>query len=143
VIDFLEGESHACDRWDMLLSKGRQVWGFAHDDFHALGHGPRGWNVVQSPSPTWPALVAAMKAGQFYASTGVTIQSIELEGSRLTVVAPDAAEIRFMARWGVMRSFAEEGVASYDMQGNEGYVRVECYGRGKRAAWTQPIFVEG
>lgn len=142
VIDFLPGEALALDRWDMLLSKGLRVWGYANDDLHDRPHGPRGWNQVAATARTRPAILEALKAGRFYASTGVTIESITLTDSTLQVVAPNAEEIRFVAKWGAVRAFCEGPKASYTIAGNEAYVRVECYGRGKQAAWTQPVFVE-
>ncbi len=142
VIDFLEGEAQALDRWDRLLPKGRRVWGYANDDFHRLGHGPRGWNMVQAESRTPEAIVAALQAGRCYASSGVTIASIAVEGSTLTVTAPDADEIRFIGRHGKGLAFADGPTAAYEIQGEEGYVRAECYGRAKQAAWTQPVFVD-
>ncbi|MBI2302887.1 MAG: CehA/McbA family metallohydrolase [Armatimonadetes bacterium] len=142
VIDFLPGEAHALDRWDMLLAKGRRVWGFADDDFHAPGHGPRGWNMVRANARTPDAIVEALQAGRFYASTGVTIEAVELVGNVLTITAPDAEEIRFVGRWGAVVAFGGAGEASYEIRGSEGYVRAECYGRGRHAAWTQPVFVE-
>ncbi|KKK88783.1 hypothetical protein LCGC14_2739680 [marine sediment metagenome] len=42
----LAGNAYACDRWDMLLSQGRRIWGFANDDTHVRANIGLGWNVV-------------------------------------------------------------------------------------------------
>ncbi|MCC7491035.1 MAG: CehA/McbA family metallohydrolase [Fimbriimonadaceae bacterium] len=141
VIDFLEGEAHALDRWDQLLSKGRRVWGYAHDDFHRPGNGPRGWNRVAAAERTPESIVAALQAGSCYASSGVFIERIEVDEESFRIVAPEASELRFVTRYGKVLQFVEGGSGSYTFQGNEGYVRAEAYGRGKQAAWTQPVWV--
>ncbi|NUP98226.1 MAG: CehA/McbA family metallohydrolase [Armatimonadetes bacterium] len=140
VIDFLEGESHALDRWDRLLSKGRRLWGYAHDDFHRPGHGPRGWNMVCAERRP-EAIIEALKAGRFYASSGVLFETIAVEDDLFRVVAPDAQEIRFITKFGKVLAFAQGPEASYRIQGNEGYLRAEAWGSAKQAAWTQPVFI--
>lgn len=142
VIDFLAGESLAVDRWDQLLSKGHKCWGYADDDMHDRPHAARGWNMVCASARTPEAIVEALKAGRCYASTGVTIERITLEDETLTIVAPNASELRFCGRWGQVKQFSEGPEASYQIKGQEGYVRVSCLGAGSQAAWTQPIYVE-
>lgn len=141
VIDYLEGESHALDRWDRLLSAGHRVWGFANDDLHRPEHGQRAMNVVQTDELTAPAIIAALKAGRFYASSGTLLETIAITDDTFTVASSVGQEIRFIGLWGRMLqcSFASE--ATYRFTGNEGYVRAEVYGLGKQAAWTQPVFV--
>lgn len=140
VIDFLDGEAHALDRWDRLLSKGLRVWGYSHDDFHNTPHGPRGWNMVCADRSA-ESLLAALKEGRFYASTGVSFERIAIEGETFAVVAPDADEIRFVSRFGKVLAFVDGREGRYEITGNEQYVRAEAYGRAKTAAWTQPVFV--
>lgn len=141
VIDFHPGDAHALDRWDMLLSAGRRVWGYANDDFHDRPHGPRGWNMVCAERDP-AAIVAALKAGRFYASTGVVIEQLALDGTTLSVTAPAAAEIRFVTLHGLVAQLGSGPSASYELTGGEGYVRVECWGAGRQAAWTNPVFIE-
>jgi len=143
VVEFLEGSALATDRWDRLLSAGKRVWGFAHDDAHhefAMG---RGWLMVQVQDRTRSALIDAMREGRFYASTGVTIERIWTEDESVYVHAPDADRIRFYGQWGRMVQEVDSQTAGYRTGGREGtYVRIECLGRGGRCAWTQPIFIE-
>ena len=72
----------------------------------------------------------------------MSIEAIALEEEALIIVAPEAEEIRFVARWGQVVKFCAGSPARYDITGGEGYVRAECYGHGRQAAWTQPIFVD-
>ncbi len=140
VIDFLDGEAHALDRWDRLLTKGQRVWGYSHDDFHNTPHGPRGWNMVCADR-TVESIMAALKEGRFYGSTGVSFERIAVEDEEFQVVAPNADEIRFVGRSGKVLAFADGPIGCYTFTGNELYVRAEAYGRAKTAAWTQPVFV--
>jgi len=148
VIERLAGSPFATDRWDRLLTKGRTVWGFAHDDSHIPTDVELAWNVVQAENCTVDEIIAGLKAGSFYASTGVTINSVETEGTTIRVETEDAQRIRFISRSGVLRATVDAAEATYALPEDTdealrlGYIRAECYGAGGRVAWTQPIFVE-
>jgi hypothetical protein len=164
VIEPLEGSPYALDRWDRLLTAGHRVWGFANDDSHSPVGVGFGWNVVQAEANEPGALVAAMREGRFYASTGATIRRNEIRDEEWIIESPDADRIRFSSRWGMVQAFADaetrafvfrtsEGSVTgtidegpgmtvrYRFRGDEGYVRCEVLGRGGRAAWTQPVWV--
>ncbi|NDE01519.1 MAG: histidinol-phosphatase [Gammaproteobacteria bacterium] len=82
--------------WDVVLSNriGEQhksiVYGVATDDAHqytdwglrAVNPG-RGWVMVRAPRLTPDSISAAMKRGDFYNSTGVTLSALRREGSTL------------------------------------------------------------
>ena len=94
--------------WDILLaerlSEGEEVmYGLATDDAHAyhefgLGHvNPgRGWVMVRAESLSAEALIRAMEAGDFYGSSGVTLDAIEAsdEGLSVTIHAEPGVEYR-------------------------------------------------
>ncbi len=143
VIERLEGAALATDRWDRLLASGRRgVWGYAHDDSHARRDVARGWNVVQAADRSVNAICDALRHGRFYASSGVDITRIEVNGSTILVAAPGAQRIRFVGAWGVELYCADASEGRYEVTGREegGYVRVECHGEGTKTAWTQPFF---
>lgn len=84
--------------WDIVLAlrlgKHRLpiVHGLATDDahsYHAFGVGKsnpgRAWIMVRSPYLSAEAIVRAMEAGDFYASTGVTLKDIRREGNTLAL----------------------------------------------------------
>lgn len=147
VIDRLEGSSLASDRWDRLLSIGKTVWGFGHDDSHDAQDVEIAWNVVQSSSRSAEDIVASLSAGRFYPSTGVDIQSIRIHGRTITVVTSNAQRIRFISRWGVIRATVDSQAAEFTIPERPPdalalqYIRAECYGAGGRMAWTQPIWI--
>ena len=143
VAERLAGSALATDRWDKLLSTGRKVWGFAHDDSHRFFDIGRGWNVVQAADRSVEAICDAFRQGHFYASTGVEISQITLEDETLFLTAPNAQRIRFMGAWGEELAYSDSHQAQYTFSGREGkYVRVECYGEGTKTAWTQPFYLK-
>ena len=147
VIERLEGSALATDRWDRLLGAGRKVWGFAHDDSHRPGDVGLAWNVVQSDDRGAEAILLALRQGRFYASTGVTVRSVVVEGTTIRVKTGDAQRIRFISRLGVIQATLDSPEASFTLPEDEDearkllYVRAECYGIGGRCAWTQPVFI--
>jgi len=144
VVRRATGSALATDRWDRLLGKGRRVWGFANDDNHETRDMALAWNVVQSAERTPDAVIEALRAGRFYASTGVAIQAVGTERDTIFVHAENAQAI------GVYSDF---GARAFTVDGNElaytlppepkmSYLRIECWGQGEAMAWTQPFFIE-
>jgi hypothetical protein len=70
------------------------LYGIANDDAHSFqsweperySNPGRGWVMVQALRLTPDSIVAAMKRGNFYNSTGVTLREVVREGNRLSVV---------------------------------------------------------
>src|SRR5215469_6658312 len=119
VVEYETGSALALDRWDRLLGSGRQVWGFANDDFHRAHNIARGWNVVQATDRTAAAIVEALQRGRFYASTGVEITRIEVEDGHIRIVAPNAQRIRFIAAYGRELAYVDAPEAEYTVTGDE------------------------
>jgi hypothetical protein len=144
VVRRLEGSPVATDRWDMLLSKGRRIWGFAHDDSHRPCDDEIGWDVVQSDDRSAKAIVTALREGRFYASTGVSIESVQVHGKTAKIVTRDAECIIAFSNFGHREAKAEDREMVFTLPEHPDftYVRFECWGRGERMAWSQPLFVE-
>lgn len=142
VIERLAGSSYATDRWDMLLGQGRRVWGFANDDSHLDGDVELGWNVVQADERGVEGIVAALRRGSFYASTGVSLDSIEVDGDTIRIEAGEdvrfAVYREFQKRISTSIGTTLEFTAPSDDKLK--YVRVEAHGARGRVAWTQPFF---
>ena len=144
VIQRLEGSPYSADKWDRILTTGRCVWGFANDDSHAAnGDDGLGWNVVYVTDRSPKGVVEALTRGRFYASTGVTIDDIQVEDDRIIVRAANAGRISAFTRYGVRLSFTDSGTFEFTVRPDAGYVRFECWGAGETQAWTQPFFVSG
>jgi len=148
VIEHLDGAALASDRWDRLLSIGRRLWGFANDDSHEARDVGVAWNVVQARTRSVPDILQALKEGRFYASTGVIVNAVAIDGLRIRVSTENAERIRFVTRFGTIRATIDDATAEWQLPENPTqlkhwrYVRVECYGAGGRMAWTQPIQIE-
>lgn len=136
------GSPFALVKWDRLLSADRRVWGMANDDMHEARHVGRGWNVAVTGERSVAGVVDALRRGAFYASTGVTIESIACEGPTVTLVAPDAEAIAVMGRDSQRVAMVEGDRITFDASNETTpYIRLDCFGRGDRRAWTQPLWL--
>jgi len=148
------------------------MMGLATDDSHEY-HGKkgsrpgRGWIMVRSRYLTPERLIRAMKRGDFYASSGVTLDDVNYDAESKTLrleiqPAPGVTyETRFIAtlaeadglidehRIGTTVATSASTSPQYTLQGNELYVRAlvtssqaaddPSYEDQKQQAWTQPI----
>lgn len=148
LIEHHPGAATATDRWDRLLSAGRPVWGFANDDAHRPWEVAQGWNVVQVDKRTPEAVLDALATGRFYASTGVTVQQIDVFGDKITVETANADCIRLISDHGVVQQRVSNPTATFRVPDQlvhwdeHCYVRIECVGQGGDMAWLQPMFLE-
>lgn len=148
LIESHPGVALATDLWDRLLTAGQRVWGLANDDAHRGWEVGRAWNVVQVEQRTPRAVVDALAAGRFYASTGVTVRSVRVEGGEVAVRTEDADTVRLVSDYGVVQQEVAGPAATFSVPGDLvhwsdcSYVRVECAGRGREMAWTQPLFLD-
>ena len=139
--------------WDMVLTAGRPIFGVAVDDSHhfqgdfkpSLANPGRGWVIVDAPALERDAVVEALEAGTFYSSTGVVLDELVITPDRIEVAICQewhmAYDTEFVTRGGRVLD-REYGLrASYDVRGDEGYVRARVLGSDGSRAWTQPIFV--
>jgi hypothetical protein len=145
VVLFLSGSELATDKWDRILAQGRTVWGFATDDSHDNGHRGIAWNMVQCATRNADDIVAAMREGRFYASTGVKVDEIRTDGYTVTVKAANAQSFRVYANAGRMLARIAGGEMKFtvvDGQEDCTYIRIECYGEGEAQAWLQPMLLK-
>lgn len=143
VIGQLQGSPYATNKWDMLLSAGRRIWGFANDDSH-FGDSDvgLGWNMVYSKTGSVKAIVDAMRNGRFYASTGVTINSIKVRGTTIRIETDNARRILALTDDGVRHAVIDDSTVEIQAPQKASYIRFECIGDGESFAWTQPFFLK-
>ena len=128
----------------MLLSRGDRLWGFANDDSHrAEGDTGLGWNVVYVTDRTPRGVIEALRAGRFYASTGVEIRRISVTGDRIELETAGPGRIVALKDHGVRIATVDGTSISVEAPDDASYVRFECWGNGESFAWTQPFFLEG
>lgn len=134
--------------WDDCLTAGKPMFGIANDDTHwRWGDSGRAWTMLRAGALTPDAVVGALRDGAFYASTGVVLDDVRIDGETVDVHigAPGAREVRFMcdARWGkrVLAEDAPVAHARLTLRGRECFVRIDVVGPGGERAWTNPLFV--
>ena len=143
--------------WDSLLTRGKVIFGVADDDSHSFGHADddsyvltrpgRAWIMVRADTLNEPTILGAIRRGDFYASTGVTLRELSLGHDRIQVaIAPMADSwytIEFIGRGGAVLATRHGLQAAYDVTGSEGYVRVRVSDSNGRKAWTQAVRTDG
>jgi hypothetical protein len=129
---------------DQLLAEGRRVTLIAVDDAHfvcpdAFG----GWVMVKARANEPDALLAALKAGQFYATQGPAIHDITWEENSVEITCSPAASIMVLGRG----SRAAQSVAPFQTRARlsiaalraGGFARVVVADAQGRRAWSNPI----
>ena len=142
LINRLQGSPYCTNKWDLMLSQGRRLWGFANDDSHNDDDIGNGWNVVCARERSVSAIREALKAGRFYASSGVEISRIAVRGSRVTIETENARRIVGVSAFGRRVAIVDDSAIVLDMQEQWQYVRFECWGDGEQFAWTQPFWAK-
>jgi hypothetical protein len=156
--------------WDMInlayLKKGQPLmYGLATDDSHnyhqfgsAFSNAGRGWVMVKAEALTPDALIKAMEAGDFYASTGVELLELTAEKKTITIKVKAEPGIDYQIHFiGASRKDNQvreleviSGTqASFTLSSDHLYVRAKITSNKLKAnpfregeyetAWTQPV----
>ncbi len=145
----VDHNEHA-DSWhmaDVQLGRGQRYLICATDDFHGTRNRHdfrRGWVMVKSQELAPDALMSALKAGHYYASTGPEIHDLTVEpGKELTVRCSPAARILVSGKGSASVAVAGNGDVSFTLDLSRfdspfGRVTVRDH-RGNRA-WTNPFW---
>jgi hypothetical protein len=133
---------------DQLLAEGRMINLIAVDDAHfkspdAFG----GWVMVKATANEPEALLAAMKAGHFYATQGPLIHDVRWEADAVEVTCSAAASIMVLGRG----SRADQSVGlcqtrarlSLKALKGGGFARVVVADVAGRRAWANPVRLPG
>jgi hypothetical protein len=141
------------DAWDTILSSGVLLYGIAVDDAHTfkdpgnpdVAAPGRGWVVVRAPALEARAILTAMEAGDFYASTGVELVDYETTPTSMSVAIKTTTfskyRVQFIGRGGRVLYEAHDSPAQYTFRGDEGYVRARVVESNGRMAWCQPVML--
>jgi len=152
--DFGGGGSPSLEQaWDHILTAGRRMWGIAVDDAHSfkefrpdLSNPGRGWIQVRAHELSQPALLEAIEAGDFYASTGVELAGVQRGEGRLAVEVEPKGNVQYTVDFvgaGGKRLAERFGPkAEYRLKAGEPYVRARIQDSNGLMAWTQPAFAE-
>lgn len=145
--------------WDEALTRGARVFATATDDAHhyedaeearARGEtayvGDLGFVMVRADKSA-AGIRAAIAAGDFYSSTGVLLERLEMSPEAVAIDVRGAGEgttIEVIGRGGAVVAASEGASLRFDPRtAPPGYVRARVRdGRGRRA-WTQPVWTSG
>jgi hypothetical protein len=142
------------EAWDAILSRGTLLYGIAVDDAHVFKQpgnpdvaGPgRGWIVVRASSLEPRVLLEAIERGDFYASNGVELADYQVSDKKMTVTVKPTAfskyRMQFIGKDGRVLRESTDPTATYDIRGDEGYVRAKVLESNGRVAWCQPRVVQ-
>lgn len=162
--------------WDWVLTRrlaelgGDVLYALATDDAHNYYGAPealtsttgRGWIWVRAEALTPEAIVRAMRAGDFYASSGVTLEDVLREPRRLSLRIRAEPGVTYRTRFigtrvvgagvgppGQLLAEVEGVSPSYAFRGDELYVRATVVSSRKHpngyspedfeTAWVQPV----
>ncbi|MDA1080294.1 MAG: CehA/McbA family metallohydrolase [Gemmatimonadetes bacterium] len=142
--------------WDSLLTRGKLLFAVADDDSHSFkpeeADNPdvprpgRGWVMVRADTLTTEAILASLRRGDFYASTGVTLRRYDSSAHHVELEITPSNDIRyridFIGSGGRVLATSTKLHARYDITGTEGYVRARVTDSHGRRAWTQPVMVK-
>ena len=139
--------------WDAVLSSGRLIYGTATDDVHTVrklgdrasatpGHG---WVMVRASELTPKGILDALTRGDFYASTGVELESYSADAKTVSVKVKEKRgskyRIQFIGRNGKLLQEVPSNSAVHRFKRDEGYIRVKVLESNGTVAWTQPHII--
>ncbi|HEX8920194.1 MAG TPA: hypothetical protein VF766_01875, partial [Pyrinomonadaceae bacterium] len=91
------------------------------------------------------SLLAAIEAGDFYATTGVEFKDYQASGQEIRIVLDDRQGARyrtyFIGRDGALLKRDDTITPTYHLTGREQYVRARVERADGKTAWTQPVFL--
>ncbi len=137
--------------WDRLLSGGHRMLGMAVDDAHHFrvwgrrySNPGRAWMCIRAEHARESDLLAALEAGDSYASTGVTLRELTASGSELVLGIEPQWELHyrttFIGSQGRVLDVQDGLSPRYRIRHVDGYVRARVEDSDGLVAWTQPMF---
>lgn len=161
--------------WDQINLHYAQIgqplmYGLATDDshnYHFFGlqyaNTGRGWVMVRADSLHGGAIVEAMEAGQFYASTGVELADLQQSPKAIALRVKTEPNVKYTIQFiGIKKgkqaseilrevtlTHGDTSLIRYTLQGDEWFVRAKIssnkekfnpyFPNDKEVAWTQPV----
>ncbi|HRW04769.1 MAG TPA: CehA/McbA family metallohydrolase [Caldilineaceae bacterium] len=146
----IDHNDHA-DSWhmaDVQLGRGKRYLICATDDFHGTRNRRdfrRGWVMVKSETLDPDALLAALKAGHYYSSTGAEIHDITVDPGKKLTLRTSPADYAFISGKG-SKSAAVIGNGDthfeFDLeQWTSPFCRVTVRTATGERAWSNPIWL--
>ncbi len=138
------------DSWylcDALLARGRRVMAFASDDAHFDDRPDAfsAWVQVRANSLDPDSLLAALKAGHYYSSTGPEIHDVRVDGDAISIECSTARSVLVTGRGATYHYAHSDGIltaAEFPLSSFAGsYCRVTIVDVDGKRAWSNPIWL--
>ena len=146
--------------WDEALENGRLLYGIAADDSHHPGYDSAlAWVWARCAHRSTEAVLAALKEGSFYSSTGPRIHGLEVTEEAVEIRCSPAQSVTLVAgrRKGARANAGRLGyphrariletndrgeitAARLERPARAAYGRVEVEDSRARKAWTNPLW---
>ncbi|WP_149139562.1 CehA/McbA family metallohydrolase [Gemmobacter caeruleus] len=145
------GCAMGCDRpdgfaiADLLLSEGRRLSMIATDDAHFSEPDHfGGWVMVKAIENTPEALLAALKAGDFYSSQGPELRDVVIEGDRIRVESSAVVSMIVQGQGTAARAVHGHAMTRSSLPlerfAASPWLRVTVIDAAGRRAWSNPVF---
>lgn len=133
---------------DRLLEEGRKLTLCATDDAHFTEPDHfGGWTMVKAENNTPDALLAALKTGQMYASTGPMIHDVVWGTQSALVRCSPAATIIVQGRGSATSAVHGNAMGQvevpYDRVSESDWMRLTVMDATGKRAWTNPVWRDG
>jgi len=145
---------YAPQAYDEMLRTGARLFCLATDDNHDIypPNDPRsdsfgGFTMLKLPRLSYPDVIHALKAGNFYASSGPELKALYIQDDALHVQCSPVEKIYLVTQGRrCQMKLAEAGQtvdeAVFPLDGSEGYVRIDCRDRQGRHAYSNAYFLD-
>ncbi|MBN2584778.1 MAG: hypothetical protein JXL80_17070 [Planctomycetes bacterium] len=150
VCRWLNGKSDSTHHWNKVLEVRPNTVGLAVDDAHIREDHPGwngGWIMVNVTEKSAEAIVTAIRAGNFYSTTGPQFESISLNGNAVTVRTSPVQFVRLAGRgWdgkrvGSFNSAQLVTEATFEIPEGWEYAYIEIEDAQGHRAWTNTLVI--
>ena len=133
---------------DQMLALGHRLNALACDDAHfELDDAFGAWVMVRATERSPESLLAALKSGHYYSSTGVELHGIHFDGDEVVVDCSPATGIYLQGKGSrevhaIGHGLTQARLPAYKL-GKQGFMRLTVVDARGRRAWSNPFWREG
>ena len=139
--------------WDFVLSCNKKIFGVATDDSHnyhdfipSKSNPGRGWLMVKSDKLDIDKIVESLKLGDFYSSTGVILEEINISNKSIDIKISQEEQFiyktEFIGTNGELLATVPGINPFFKIDKNQIYTRATITSSGGFKAWIQPVFMD-
>lgn len=140
---------YSIEHYDEALRSGMRCLGIAADDFHGNTDHIGGWIMVSANSLDPADLIAAIKEGSFYSTTGPEIHDFYVNDNMVYAETSPVREISFITYpdhglnfKAPAGAFLHRAAAELDEKEKVDFIRLEITDAHGMKAWSNPIFIK-